>query len=769
MIVKGQSQKKLIEVLFDEGKVQSDIAVRYKNLSNLEAENKLKSEQMFSSEDIARGYAALYDLPYVGLAAQRIPRDTLETIPEALARQYKIIAYKIEKTERDKQPTISIAVAEPAKLAVNLQGVLSELEQKKGFKIELAITGLDDFMTVVNQYKIADRGRSPAGSVPSAVPSAVPFAPPAKKAEAPVSFAQPSYKTIDLDKISIPYEVITKFPEDIARKYEMVVFEAPHPSFIKVAVVEPEDRKIREILDFVQTKNDIVIEEYKVTPGEIERAMRFYKPQPLGPPPMPKVPPPAEPVKPPPPPSPPEEKKLEEIKESEEEAEEEAKQEVRQKEEEKIEEKKEEIPEVKGPEKAQVLVSKEDDLDKFLGQTVRDVRELEGLAQTGNVPRIVAAMIILAVSKKASDIHIEPSEKNIRLRFRIDGLLRDVIKLPLEIHPAIISRVKILSKLKIDETRIPQDGRFDCIATGHAIDLRISTLPTVHGEKIAMRILDKSAHLYTLEELGLAGRGLKVLIENMNKPYGVILATGPTGSGKTTTLYAILNRISNASVNIITLEDPVEYEVAGINQCQIKPKIGFTFANGLRSIIRQDPNIIMVGEIRDSETAALATHAALTGHLMLSTLHTNDAAGALPRLVDMGVEPFFITSLINAIIAQRLVRKLCPKCKRRAHIPVPIFREIERELEKFNLPKPYQFFEGTGCDECELGYKGRIGIFEVLTMSGQLENLVLEHKPTSEIKKQAIADGMVTIKQDGLFKALKGQTTVSEVLRVITV
>lgn len=579
-------------------------------------------------------------------------------------------------------------------------------------------------------------------------------------------------KTIDLDKIQIPFEVITKFPADIAQKYQMVVFEAPHPSFIKVAVVEPEDEKIREILDFIREKNDIAIEEYQVTPSEIQRAMRFYqkvkisqvipvssepvvpdkpaspqapeipllkeeaKPSPPPPKEMPKEPPPKEESK--PSPGAPKAEKL--------------------------------IPEVIGPGKTQTLVMPdENDLDKFLGQPIKDVDDLERVAETGHVPKTVAAAITLAVGKKASDIHIEPGEKNLRVRFRIDGLLSDIIKLPLSIHPAVISRVKILSNLKIDETRIPQDGRFDCIALGHAIDLRISTLPTIHGEKIAMRLLDKSAHLYTLEELGLAGRGLKVLLENLDKPFGMILSTGPTGSGKTTTLYAVLNRISNASVNIVTLEDPVEYEVGGINQCQIKPKIGFSFANGLRSVLRQDPNIIMVGEIRDGETAALATHAALTGHLMLSTLHTNDAAGALPRLVDMGVEPFFITSLVNAIIAQRLVRRLCPKCKREAHIPAPIMKEIEENLAQFNLSKPYRFFESKGCPECNMGFSGRVGIFEVLIMTTKLEELVLTHRPTSELKRQAIADGMVTMKEDGLIKALKGITTVSEVLRVITV
>lgn len=755
-----KDRKKIVDVLLDQRKISQEVASSWKDLSNTDVENKLKSEHMVSTEDIARAYSALYDLPYVDLANLKIDKNVLELIPESLAREYKIIAYEVEKKDAEgKSPEkIRIAVAEPSKLATNLPEVISSLEKQKGFKIELAITSIDEYSTAVSGYKTVSL----------------------QSADAPKPVAGPPalFKTIDLDKITIPYEVITKFPEDIAEKYQMVVFEAPHSSFIKVAAADPENKKNREILDFVKEKNDIVIEEYKVPADQIQRAMRFYekpKPKPIAPPPSTVPPTPSQVVK-----EPPREEKIPEVKVPEEKLEEMEKIPVAEKPPENDKLSKDEVPVIaakkeeplviKGQARPQpTVLPSENDLDKFLGKEVKDIQELSEIAETGHVPHTVAAIIILAVLKKASDVHIEAEEKDVKVRYRVDGLLRDIIRLPLEMQPAIVSRVKILSKLKIDESRIPQDGRFDVTAAHHMIDLRISTLPTVHGEKIVMRILDKSAHLYTLEELGMTGRSLKVLLENMNKPYGVILSTGPTGSGKTTTLYAILTRISNASVNIVTLEDPVEYEMPGINQCQIKPKIGFTFANGLRSILRQDPNIIMVGEIRDGETAALATHAALTGHLVLSTLHTNDAAGALPRLSDMGVEPFFVTSLMNAIIGQRLVRKLCPKCKRPAHIPAPILKSIEEELQKLNLPKPYQFFEGAGCSECELGYKGRIGIFEVLTMNPQLENLVLNHKPSSEIKAEAVRAGMVTMKQDGLMKAVKGLTTVSEVLRVITV
>ena len=732
------NKEKLVDLLIRQGKIRQEDFSSWKNLSNLEAEKRLKSEYMISDGDVARLYAQLYHWPFINLKESRqIPQETLEAIPANLAREHKIIAYSLEKKEPPAKEILRIAVSCPGRLDT-LEQMVKDLEEKQKYKVEFAIVSPEDFASTALQYKSYFQE-----------PAKVNL--PARPAPAMPSHIASSLKSVDLSKIQIPLEVITKFPEDIARKYQMLVFAVPHPSLIKVAVVNPQDRRVREILDFVKEKNDIAIEEFRTTAEQIEAAMRFYK-----------KPEPYQPVIPPATSQRPVVIKPTEIKE-----------------EKKIvtpakvlpsAPAKEEVPEVKGhPGQIQEVRPEETDLDNFLGERIRTVEDLQKIAETGFVPKIVAAAIVLAVLRKASDIHIEPAEENLRIRFRIDGILRDVIKLPLEIHPAMISRIKILSKLKIDETRIPQDGRFDVVAGGHNIDLRISTLPTVHGEKVAARLLDKSAHFYTLEELGLTGRNLKLLVANIEKPYGIIMSTGPTGSGKSTTLYAILNRISNASVNIITLEDPVEYEIPGINQCQIKPKIGFTFANGLRSILRQDPNIIMVGEIRDSETASLATHAALTGHLVLSTLHTNDAAGALPRIINMGVEPFLITSSINCLVAQRLVRKLCPKCRRPAQIPEPVMREIIKELEPFNLPQPFRFYEGRGCAECEQGYKGRIGIFEVLAMTEKVENLVITRRPSSEIKVEAAKEGMVTMKQDGLIKALKGMTTVNEVLRVVTV
>lgn len=786
--------KKLIDLLVRESKLKKEVADSWRSLSNFEVEQKLKAEKMVSSEDIGRTYAELYNLPFVSLKDRQIDQNVLNVIPKEIAQKFQIVAYEL--TKNAVQPNnpytqiLGLAVAAPDKLSSDATTVLTSLEQKKHLKIQLAITTPEDLTQILTQYKKEENSQSQ--SIPTLTPAPTPAPAPTSQLvppPAPESPPKPAFKlsltnpivnlrTIDLDKIQIPYEVVCKFPEDIARKYKMIVFEAPHPSFIKVAVSDPYDKKIREILDFVKEKNDIAIQEFITTPEQIFRAMKYYKKPALPPPPKPALPP-VKPVI--------QEKEEPQEKpfvaksavvpsvESAASAEKKApKRFVLKPKQPQAPEAKEETqpstPQVEEQEgKIVQMASQINDLDEFLGQPVKSVEDFQAIAETGHVPKIVGAAIALAVLKRASDIHIEPEEKDLRVRFRVDGILRDIIRLPLSMQPAILSRIKIVSKLKIDEIRIPQDGRFDVVTNKHAIDLRVSTLPTVRGEKVALRILDKSAHLYTLEELGLNGRNLKIVTDNIDKPYGVVLATGPTGSGKSTTLYAILNRISNASVNIVTLEDPVEYEVPGINQCQIKPKIGFTFANGLRSVLRQDPNIIMVGEIRDSETASLATHAALTGHLVLSSLHTNDAAGALPRMINMDVEPFLITSSINVIIAQRLVRKLCPKCVRPARIPEPIVKEIEEELKGFNLPSPYQFLEGKGCNNCENGYSGRVGIFEVLEMTDSIENMVIAKKPASEIKEVGIKEGMVTMKQDGLMKALKGQTSVNEVLRVITV
>ncbi len=387
--------------------------------------------------------------------------------------------------------------------------------------------------------------------------------------------------------------------------------------------------------------------------------------------------------------------------------------------------------------------------------------------------RAVHSILKKAVMNSASDIHIEPTENEVVVRYRIDGVLQKVITLPRSISTAVIARIKILSNMKIDETRLPQDGRFELTFNNRKIDFRVSVFPIVFGEKAVMRILDKSKGILNLEELGIKGESFNILNESIKKSHGMLLVTGPTGSGKTTTLYAILDKLNQVGVNIVTLEDPVEYQIKGINQGQVKADIGFTFAKGLRSILRQDPDVVMVGEIRDMETAEMAVHSALTGHIVLSTLHTNDAAGAVPRLVDMGIEPFLVTSSVNSVIAQRLTRKICEKCKEKIKVSEEVLKEIRQEIAK--MPKKTKsqaeqkelaFYKGKGCDVCDnLGYKGRIGIFEIFIVSLTIQELVLKKASSANLEKQAIVEGMTTMKQDGILKVLDGITTIEEVWR----
>lgn len=398
----------------------------------------------------------------------------------------------------------------------------------------------------------------------------------------------------------------------------------------------------------------------------------------------------------------------------------------------------------------------------------------ERMAEEAPITRVVAVILKHASEGRASDIHVEPTRKELKIRFRIDGILRANLLLPLKIHPAVVARIKILSNLKIDETRIPQDGRFSTKIGGKDIDFRVSTFPTTLGEKVVMRVLDPSEGVKNFEELGLERRNYDVLKKAMNRPFGMILATGPTGSGKTTTLYAILNLLNEEGVNITTLEDPVEYFVEGISQSQVKPEIGYTFAQGLRHILRQDPDIIMVGEIRDEETAGLATHAALTGHIVLSTLHTTNSLGVAPRLIDMGVTPFLIPSSLSLAIAQRLVRVLCPHCKKKEKPDVETREMIMGEIEKLPVPvkekvkvsKTLMLYKPQGCKKCKSeGYLGRIALFEILEMTPQLAEIILKEPTESKIEVEARRQGMITMKQDGILKVLDGVTSLEEVLR----
>ncbi|MBZ9578324.1 type II/IV secretion system protein [Patescibacteria group bacterium] len=401
--------------------------------------------------------------------------------------------------------------------------------------------------------------------------------------------------------------------------------------------------------------------------------------------------------------------------------------------------------------------------------------EFERLVEEAPISKVVAVMLRHAVEGDASDIHIEPTRDKLKVRFRLDGVLHSSLLLPIRIHQAVVARVKILSNLKIDEMRVPQDGRFSTRIDGQDIDFRVSTFPTTEGEKVAIRVLDPSKGMLSLEELGMVGRNLEVIKEAIKKPYGMILATGPTGTGKTTTLYAILKILNQEGVNIVALEDPVEYYIGGINQSQMRPDIGYTFATGLRHVVRQDPDIIMVGEIRDEETASLATHAALTGHVVLSTLHTTNALGTIPRLIDLGIQPYLIPPTISISLAQRLVRRLCPECKKKVKPKLKIRDLILKETEALSLTakkdlkisKSFSIFEPKGCKKCRFeGYSGRIGLFEVLVMTDELSELILKEPSEVKIAEEAENQGMITMKQDGILKVLDGITSIEEVLRV---
>jgi general secretion pathway protein E len=392
-----------------------------------------------------------------------------------------------------------------------------------------------------------------------------------------------------------------------------------------------------------------------------------------------------------------------------------------------------------------------------------DIDHLRYMASEAPIIKLVNLFITKAVETRASDIHIEPFEDRLYVRYRVDGVLQDVETPPRRLQAAIISRVKLMANLNIAERRLPQDGRLRLRVSGREVDIRVSTVPTLYGESVVMRLLDRGSIMLSLEELGFPGRDLEAFKSIISKPYGMVLVTGPTGSGKTTTLYAALQKISTPEKKVITVEDPVEYQLVGVNQIQVKPQIGLTFANGLRSIVRQDPDIIMVGEIRDVETAEIAIESALTGHLVFSTLHTNDAAGAITRLLDMGVEHYLVASSLEGILAQRLVRLLCPEC-REPYSPSPgVLREmgIGARGDGLTLYRP------KGCSRCgQTGYRGRIGIFELLDITDQMRESILDKTGANVIRERGIDQGMRLLREDGWEKVQKGLTSVEEVLRV---
>ena len=416
-----------------------------------------------------------------------------------------------------------------------------------------------------------------------------------------------------------------------------------------------------------------------------------------------------------------------------------------------------------------------------------EASDVKTIVQDSPISQALSKILEYAVKSRASDVHVEPLENALKIRVRVDGVLREIMQLPKSIEPALVSRVKILSNLKIDEHRVPQDGQFTVKIAQKEVDLRIAISPVVWGEQIVIRLLDKSGNSFDIEEMGYAGRGLRVVRHGIKRPNGMILTSGPTGSGKSTSLYALIKEIKDDSVNIVTLEDPVEYKMDGVNQIQVNAEVGLTFANGLRSILRQDPDVVMVGEIRDGETAALAVQAALTGHLVFSTLHTNSAAGVLPRLLDMNIEPFLIASTVNTIIGQRLVRRVSNKRETYQSSPIETqnimatighllpktpedVARVSQDLGYKDLPlagqSAYTLVRGIDSPQTPHGYSGRAGIYEVMDVNTEIQNMIISHSTSSEIQRVAVSQGMITMRQDGYLKALSGITTIEEVNRV---
>ncbi len=410
-----------------------------------------------------------------------------------------------------------------------------------------------------------------------------------------------------------------------------------------------------------------------------------------------------------------------------------------------------------------------DDLEEEEDEILRDLENIQDITlmeTEAPIIKLVNRIMVQAFRERASDIHVEPYQTDVKVRYRIDGILHDVLTLPKRVQSAVVSRIKVMATLNIAEKRLPQDGRIAIKLGDHSVDLRISTVPTVHGERVVMRILDKSSILIGLEELGFYENDLNLIAKLIKQEHGIVLVTGPTGSGKTTSLYSMLNRINSPDKNILTIEDPIEYQLKGIGQIPVNTKVGLTFASGLRSIVRQDPDVIMVGEIRDLETAEIAIQAALTGHLVFSTLHTNDSSSAITRLIDMGIEPFLVTSSVNAIVAQRLVRKICPICEQEYTPDNESLAQVGLSMRNI-LDQRGHLNVGQGCPECiGTGYKGRTGIYEILMMTENIKSLILNTSDANVIKEQAVREGMHTLRQDGARKVLDGQTTIEEVLRV---
>ena len=514
----------------------------------------------------------------------------------------------------------------------------------------------------------------------------------------------------DLTEIEIEKEALAIVPLESARTYKFIPFNFNEQNKkVKVAMIDPQDLKALEALEFLTESRGMTAEVYVTDEIGFQNSLKNYEAE--------------------------------------------LSQQVGQALKERSVQKKQEEAQIKAKDKKAV---KEEDIEA-----------------SAPIIKLVDAIIRHAVEDKASDIHVEPQEDKLRVRYRIDGLLQTSVILPKKVQEAVIARLKVMSKLKIDENRVPQDGRFDLDVYGKTYDFRVSVLPTVSGEKVVMRILDKAAINLSLEQIGFSGKRLRDIIKAYERPYGMLVVTGPTGSGKSTTLYAILNILNKEDVNISTLEDPVEYHIEGLTQSQMNPGVKFTFASGLRSLLRQDPDIIMLGEIRDEETGEMAIHAALTGHVVLSTLHTNTAEGAIPRLVDMGLEPFLLVSSLNVIMAQRLVRRICPDCKTGIKVKPEILEEVksalesvaEEDLKDFGRDADkYKFYTGKGCKKCGgKGFKGRVAVLSVLPVTSAIQEIILHTPSAAKIGEVAGTEGVISMRQDGVLKALQGVSSLDEV------
>jgi len=509
--------------------------------------------------------------------------------------------------------------------------------------------------------------------------------------------------------LEVPSNILSMIPEESARVYKIIPLGL-QGNVLEVGLVNPDDIKAKEALNFLARQNKITYKTYLISENSFEAFLRQYR-------------------------------------------------NVR-----------EEVG--KALSALESELGGEENVELY---STDSKPKAERLSEEAPIIKMVAVILRHAVDGGASDIHIEPEEGQLRIRFRMDGNLYSSLFLPIHTHPSIVARIKIVSNLRIDETRVPQDGRFSAKIDGKDIDFRVSTFPTKLGEKVVVRVLDPNEGSKSYEEIGLMGYNLKTIKEAVLKPFGLILATGPTGSGKTTTLYSILQELNKPDVNVVTLEDPIEYFVKGVNQSQVRPEIGYDFAQGLRSIVRQDPDIIMVGEIRDEESASLVTHAALTGHVVLSTLHTNNAIGAIPRLIDMKIKPFLLPATLNIILAQRLAHRLCPYCKEKIRPNKEVEKILMKELAAlpeevkkiFPMPAQLYVYKIKGCPKCNMkGEKGRIGIFEILKMTTELEKIIVEDPSESRIAVEAKRQGMVTMRQDAVLKAVQGIIAAEEIFRM---